>query len=144
MSSKLLSAVVCLATVLLGQSLEEVKREPDAEKRYQLALDVAKRSLDEAREAMTKVDATAMKSALAACAEATEFALTSLEAMGRQPYRNTKNYKKAELRTRDLLRRLDTLLKDANVDDRAGIESVYARVNAVHEKLLEGVMSKKS
>ncbi len=76
-------------------------------------------------------------------AEAVELALKALEDMGKPPYKNASNYKKAELRTRDFLRRIEALRKSANFEDRAALDSAFNRVNAVHETLIEGVMSKK-
>jgi hypothetical protein len=119
-----------LALLLLFMQIPDaVQKEPIPEKRYQLALDVA-------------IKASTDKNYNLA-AEATEFALKSLEDMGKPPYKNGGNYKKAELRTREILRRIDALIKEASIDDRPAVEAAHARINAVHEKVLEGVMSKK-
>ncbi len=134
---------ICLLMLVLAQSLDSIRPIPDAEKRYQMAFDVASRALDDARGAHKDSKPMDTKQFLDEAAEATEFALSSLEAMGKPPYKNTKNYKKAELRTREMLRRIETLLKDASVDDRDALQSAQNRVNTVHEKVLEGVMSKK-
>ena len=121
---------------LFAQLPDSVRNESDPEKRYQLAFDSASRSLDAARQSDTKL-------LLEDTATATEFALQSLEEMAKPAYKNTKNYKKAELRTREFLRRVDALLKDSGIDDRPSLLSAQARINAVHEKVLLGVMSKK-
>ena len=121
---------------LFAQIPDSVSREPDPEKRYMLAIDAASKSLDAARLSDTKAK-------LEEAAVATEFALKSLEDMAKPPYKNTKNYKKAELRTREFLRRVDALLKDTGFDDRPSLLAAQARINAVHETVLLGVMSKK-
>ncbi|MBM3760649.1 MAG: hypothetical protein FJW36_10430 [Acidobacteria bacterium] len=119
-----------LATLLLLMQIPDaVQNEPIAEKRYQLALDTATKA--------------AVDKNYNLAAEASEFALKSLEDMGKPPHKNGGNYKKAELRTREILRRVDALIKEAGIDERPTIEAAQSRINTVHEKLLEGVMSKK-
>lgn len=114
---------------LLSQVPDTVRNEPLPEKRYQLALDTAAKALESGD--------------MNLAAESTEFALESLEAMGKKPWQNGRNYKRMELRTRGFLRRADSIVKEAAVDDRPKLESLYNRINEVHEKVLTGVMSKK-
>jgi hypothetical protein len=129
-----MTAVLILC--LLAQIPDHVTNEPIAEKRYQLALDVAAKALMEARQSDPKAK-------LEEAAAATEFALKSLEAMDKPAYKNGRNYKRIELRTREFLRRAEALIKEASVEERPALEGAYNRINAVHEKVLEGVMSKK-
>lgn len=128
--------IVVWIFLLLAQVPDTVRNESDPEKRYQLAFDAASKALDAARQSNTKAK-------LDEAADATEFALKSLEQMSKPAFKNTKNYKKAELRTREFLRRVDSLLKGAGIDDRPTLLSAQARINAVHETVLLGVMSKK-
>jgi hypothetical protein len=127
---------VALILCLLAQIPDQVANEPVAEKRYQLALDVAAKALMDARQADPKAK-------LEEAAAATEFALKSLEAMDKPPHKNARNYKRIELRTREFLRRTEALIKEAGVEERPALEGAYNRINAIHEKVLEGVMSKK-
>jgi hypothetical protein len=128
---------------VLAQVPDAVRKEPAADKRVAAAYVFAGVSVDAARKAHGEADSEGTRKAVEDAAAAVEFALETLEGMGKPPYKNAGNYKKAELRTRELLRRLDTLVKDASVDDREILERAQARVTRVHEKLLEGVMSKK-
>lgn len=132
-----------LLLLLTAQTLDDVRKEADPAKRYLLALGSASRSLDAARSAHTAGSPGDTRNGLEQAAEATELSLQSLEATGKPPYKNADNYKKAELRTRDFLRRIEALLKDANFEDREALQSAFDRVNKVHETLIEGVMSKK-
>lgn len=127
--------IVVWIFLVLSQMSDSVRNEPNPEKRSQLAFDSASRSIDAARTSDTKEK-------LEAAAEAVEFALKSLESTGRPPSKNSGSYKKAELRTREFLRRVDAILKDSSIDDRPTLLSAQERINAVHEKLLLGVMSK--
>ncbi len=124
---------ICL---LLAQIPDPVRNEPDVEKRYQLALVEAGKILASAK------DNDPQKS-LEAAAELTEFALTTIESMGKPPHKNASNYKKIELKTREFLRRAEAIRKEASIDERPSLEAAFSRINAVHEKVLEGVMSKK-
>jgi hypothetical protein len=51
-------------------------------------------------------------------------------------------FKPAEMRVMTLSRRLHTLVGDISVDDRGWAEYTERQVEAVHEKLLLGVMKK--
>lgn len=115
--------------LLLAIVPDSVKNEPPGEKRYQAALVFALQSMVDG-----KIDDAV---------EGAEFALLSLEGMGKPPYKNAGNYKKAELRVRELLRRCDARIKEAGIDERPTLEKAHERLTAVHEKLLHGVMSKK-
>jgi hypothetical protein len=115
--------------LLLATVPDSVRNEPPGEKRYLAALAYAVQSMVDGR--------------IDDAVEGAEFALVSLEAMGKPPYKNAGNYKKAELRLRELLRRCDARIKEAGVDERPALEKAYERLTAVHEKLLQGVMSKK-
>lgn len=132
-----------LLLTLLSIDLHAVKSEPLLEKRAQRALDCAQEKLTEARKHYEMGDDAALTKALAETAEATEYALTSLEDMGKHPSRNVRHYKPAELRVRELLRRITTLRNDASIEQRPLVVECESRLNAVHEKLLEGVMSRK-
>jgi hypothetical protein len=122
--------------LLLAQIPDAVKNEPVAEKRYQLALAEAGKILEAAKD-------NEPKKSLEDAADLCEFALTTLESMGKPPHKNAGNYKKIELKTREFLRRVEAISKEASIDDRPGLEAAFNRINAVHEKVLEGVMSKK-
>jgi hypothetical protein len=121
---------VLLAALLLAQDV-------DPEKKYMPAFDAANKAIDASRAAGMD------KQELDRAAGEVEKVLQILVDTGKPPYKNAKHYKKAELKTREILRRIDTLLRDAGIDEREALQSAHDRVQAVHEKLLEGVMMKK-
>jgi len=127
----------------LGIDFEAVKAEPVLEKRAQRALDFAQERLTQARKHYEAAEDSDFARSLNLATEGAEFCLTSLEAMGKHPSRNTRHYKAAELRLRELLRRLTTLRNDVSVDLRPQVVEAENRVSLVHEKLLDGVMSRK-
>jgi len=135
--------LLLLSTTLWDQGFDAVKAEPVLEKRAQRAIDWAGTRLTEIRAAYDKGDYKQLKPAMGEVAEAAEFCLATLEAMGKHPAKNVKNYKLSEKRMRELLRRVTTFRADVGFDDRASVEPAEARINAVHEKLLAGALSRK-
>lgn len=134
------SLVLLTALVI---DLDSLKSEPILEKRAQRALDLAQERLTEARKHLETGDDSAFTKALKQAAEATEYSLASLEQMGKHPSRNVRHYKPAEIRLRELLRRITTLRNDTSIEQRPAVVQCEERISAVHEKLLDGVMSRK-
>lgn len=135
------SLLLMMAT--LAQDLAAVKAEPLLDKRAQKGIDFAGERLTNARAVYEKGDFKALAPAVAEVTTGAELCLQSLEAMGKHPSRNVKNYKLAERRIRELLRRVTTLRADVSAEDRAVVERAEQRINELHEKLLEGALSKK-
>jgi hypothetical protein len=84
-----------------------------------------------------------MESALGEVGESVELAYHSLTDTGKDARRNPKFFKRAELRTRELMRRLEGIRETVSYQDRALVEVVRDRVAAVHDELLKGIMSKR-
>ena len=124
---------------LLAFDLAAVKAEPDLVKRAARALDYAFEQLAEARKLTTDGDAQSLKAA----AEQINAGIDLMVETFGQSRRRTGDMKKAELRLRDLIRRLETLRQDAPFDERAVIEEVEKKARASNEKLLELVMGKR-
>jgi hypothetical protein len=127
--------ILALSLLLLSQLPENVKNEPIAAKRWILALDAADSALTAARQSAPRAN-------LELTAAAAEAALEALRELGK-PYKNSKHYKRAELRLRDFLKRADGIVKSAGIEDRPPLEAAYSRLNTVHELVLQGVMSRK-
>ncbi len=136
----------CLLILLLAPGfnadLSSVKAETNLERRSDLALDYANTQLDEAREAYHAGDAAKWQAAMEDARASVELSYQSLEET-RKNARNNKYYKRAELRTRELLRRLDGLRESVGFEERSVVEKVRDRVAEVHDDLLQGIMSKK-
>lgn len=127
----------------LAIDLDSVKSEPLPEKRAQRALDCAQERITDARKHYESGNDAALAKALQQAAEAAEYSVAALEEMGKHPSRNVRHYKPAELRVREILRRIETLRNDVSVDQRAPVVECEKRLAAVHDKLLDGVMSRK-
>jgi hypothetical protein len=67
----------------------------------------------------------------------------SLKDTGKDPRKSSKWFKKAEIGTRDLLRKMDAFEREMNFTDRGMLSQVKARVQRIHDNLLEGIMEGK-
>jgi hypothetical protein len=75
--------------------------------------------------------------------ESVELAETSLHQTGKNPRKNPRWFKHAEIVTRDLLRRLDTFQQEMNAADRPLLDAMKGEVQQAHDNLLLGVMGVK-
>ncbi len=127
--------------LVLAADLASVKMEPNLEHRSELALDYANQSVDSARSAAGSGDTAKMQSALADLSDAVDVMYQALSETGKNP-RNNKYFKRAELRTRELIRRLNGLSQTVDLDDRDAVNKVRDHVAEIHDNLLKGIMSK--
>lgn len=134
--------IPALLMMVLAADLASVRSEPNLERRSEMALDYANQSVDAARDAYNAADAAKMQAALAEAQEAVDLAYQALSESGKNP-RNNKYFKRAELRTRELVRRLNGLAQTVDVDDRDPVNKIRDHVAEVHDNLLQGIMSKK-
>jgi primosomal protein N'' len=84
-----------------------------------------------------------MKSALQELGLSVELALQSLRDTGKHPSKSTKHYKRGEIKTRQLHRRLESFGQEVNLDDRDAVNAVERKVQSIHDEFLNGVMSRK-
>lgn len=131
-----------LLILFLAADLASVRNEPNLERRSELALDYASQTVVAARDAYNSGDSTKMQAALGEGGEAVDVAYQALSDTGKNP-RNNKYFKRAELRTRDLIRRLDGLAQTVGVDERDLVHKLREHVAEVHDNLLKGIMSKR-
>ena len=131
----------CLLTLLVGVDLGAIKSDPNPEHRSELALDYANAALGSARTAYEDGDVAKMQESLDSAGEAVALVLESLDSSGKNP-RNNKFYKRAELRLRDMTRRLEGLRERVGFEDRAAVEKLHEQVTDVHDKLLKSIMGK--
>lgn len=136
-------AVALGAAGVVRADLEQVKAEPNLEKRSKLALDNAQDALKSAREAYDKGETAQVEARAKEILDSVELAEASLNDTGKNPRKNPRWFKHAEIVTRDLLKRIDAFQQDMNVADRPMLDSAKAKVQQVHENLLLGIMEGK-
>lgn len=123
--------------------LGAVKAEPNLEKRSDRALAHAHRALETASRAYKTGELKKVEASLAEALEAINLSEQSLRDSGKNPRRSPKHFKRAEIEIRKLIRRLDGLRDAMSVDDRPMVEALGRRAHEIHERLLNGIMSKK-
>ncbi|MCL5744383.1 MAG: hypothetical protein M1541_10730, partial [Acidobacteria bacterium] len=67
----------------------------------------------------------------------------SLKETGKNPSKSPKHFKHAEIRTRELLRRMDDFRQEMSVDDRAILDKIEPTIRKIHDELLLGIMGVK-
>jgi hypothetical protein len=132
-----------LLITFLAFDLAAVKSEPNLERRSDRALENAHAALDSARAAYKSSDFDATQSALEEVRESVDLSYQSLRETGKEA-RRSQAFKRAELRTRELLRRLEGLRESFSVTDRALLDKVRDHVAEVHDDLLKSIMGRRN
>lgn len=132
--------MVCLA---LSFDLAAIKLEPNLERRSERAMDNATIAMDLARDASTAGETAKVKAELEELGASVDLAYQALVESGKSARRNPKFFKRAELKTRELMRRMNGLALAVDSDDRPFVESVEGRVSKVHDDLIRDIMQKK-
>jgi hypothetical protein len=131
------------ASLLSAFDLDAIRKEPNLEKRSELALGNAEAALDRARDAYQKGEDAGFKAALAEVSDSIELCKQSLDESGKNARKSPKYFKKAEIGIRKLSRRLDNLQVEVSVDDRPTVEPVVGRAHKLQEEILLAIMGKK-
>lgn len=138
---------VMLAAVLiagpLGADLSAVLAERNLEKRSRKALENAAAALKAADKSYWQGNLKQTLAALEEVRESVDLSYESLKQTGKDPSRSPKHFKRAEIKTRELLRKMRDFRERMAVDDRPHIDKVRARVQEVHDDLLLGIMGRK-
>jgi hypothetical protein len=134
----------CFALCLGAADLEAVKKEPDLQKRSNLALDVAAAALKEARALPAEGGSSAdLEKGMDTMIEAVELSLKSLRDTGKRPNKLTPYYKRGELKTHEMQKQIENLIQALAFDNRPPAEKAQARLIVLHDEFLFGVMSGK-
>lgn len=124
-------------------SLDTARAEPNFEKRSRLALDNADAAYLRSRADFDAGKLEAAAADLREVQQSVELAKEALDQTRQNPSRKPKNFKYAETRTRDLLRKLKGWQESVDSSDRPMIEAVRNRIQEVHDEWLTGIMGKK-
>ena len=143
---RVLPALLVVAFALTGTARADLKAalaERDLGKRSKLALENANSAMKEARAAFEKGESPALTAAVNEVQESVDLAYDSLKSTGKDPRKSPKWFKHAEIETRDLLKKVETLQRDLNFQDRPMLDKLKARLQQVHDDLLVGLMEGK-
>lgn len=131
---------VLFAGLLFGLDLAAVKAEPNLEKRSEKALVYAGELLTAMRAELDRNDVEKIKDQLLEFEAAVDLSVDSLKATGKNARRSPKYFKRAELRLRELQRRLTTFRQDMSFDDRPVLDRVTAHVAKKIDDLVEATL----
>jgi hypothetical protein len=127
-----------------ADSLEQIRKEPDLVRRGERALAYADAAAVRARQIVRESGSRAhLFEVLEETVQAAELSLKSFRDTGRKASKLSKQYKRGELRSREIVRQLGDIASALSIDDRPGAEKLRDRVSLVHEEYLLGVMSGK-
>jgi hypothetical protein len=132
-----------LLILCLAFDLAAIKLEPNLERRSERALDNASAAMDTARDASSAGESEKVKAAVEELRDSVDLAYQSLVDSGKSARRSPKFFKRAELKTRELMRRLEGLAQAVDAEDRVFVVSVRDRVSQVHDNLIQDIMQKK-
>ncbi len=118
-------------------------QQPNLEQQARLSLDKADKALSEARAAYDKRDLELTKSLVREMLTDVQLAEKSLADTGKDARRRPKQFKLGEMRTREMLKRIDSLENDMDIDDRAFVAEAKIKVQAIHDEWLLGIMGAK-
>lgn len=138
----LTAAALAASLATLGASLPQARSEPNLEKRSDLAMDNAHLALDKAREAYKAGDIDATKTALDEVNESVDLSYDSLANSGKDPHKSGA-FKRAEMKARELMRRLDGLKETAAAVDQEIFDALRSKVSSIHDDLLNGILIKR-
>ena len=143
----MISACVVVAAMLLATparaDLASVKAETKLDKRAQKALDNADQAFKAAQKAYLDGNLKESEAAFQEVGESVVLADESLRGTGKNPSRSPRHFKNAEIRTRELIRKLTDFGQRMNFEDRAQVEKVRATIEKIHDELLLGIMGGK-
>jgi hypothetical protein len=124
-------------------SLDQVKAEPNAERRARAAIDYASVAEKNAEAEYAKGDVENLAAELKNVEASFDTAEDAFKASGKTPGRNPGPFKYAELRSRELLIRLGDLEQRMDVGDRSVVGRVKAKIQEIHDAWFEGIMGRK-
>ncbi|MEO8049652.1 MAG: hypothetical protein ABI833_04480 [Acidobacteriota bacterium] len=123
--------------------LASVQREPNLERRSQFAMEYANSALDTAQTAYRANEMDKTRASLDEAGEAVKLAYSSLKETGKNARRDPKYFKRTELSTRKMLRRIEGMTESMSFEDRPLTKKLREQVAAVHDSLLQDIMSKR-
>jgi len=133
-----------LTSLLFAEIPKSILEERDLEKRSELALKEADDQISEAAKSYKSApEMKEFQAHLDSIGELAQFSLKSLQDSGKRAGRRPKYFKRAEMKLRSLLRRLDTLEMDVSAEDRPPVEKIKLAVAEAHEQVLQDIMSKR-
>jgi hypothetical protein len=123
-------------------SLDQVKADPNPDRRAKEAIDYASVAEKNAEAAYAKGEMRSVAAELKDVAESLDAAQEAFVAGHKTPGRNPTPYKYAEQRSRELLIRLNDLERKMDSSERSVVVDTKAKVQELHDAWFEGIMGR--
>ncbi len=138
-----LITILLLLAQAAPPSLDQIRSEPNLERRAKLAVEFAAAAERRAEAAYTAGNMASTASELKEMALGVELAQAAFSQTGKTPMRHPGPYKSAELKTQEILVRLADLEKRMDAEERAAVEGPRTKVQDIHDEWFDGIMRKK-
>jgi hypothetical protein len=136
---------MCVLFLLAGAAAAQqdaAKTETDPNRRAEMAVDQADHELDAARTSWQAGDWDKTQAALARLKELADLAGSSLDQTTQAP-RNNHHYKNVEMKLRALIRRVDAFRLEVDYEQRDTVNDVETRLQELHDRILDAVMTRR-
>ena len=138
-----LLALFILLAAPVPSSLDQIKAEPNPERRAKAAIDLAVTAERNAEAAFSSGNQQDVVSQLNTMKASMELTRDSLVVSRKTPGRNPQLYKYFELRSHELLIRLEDFERRMSFEDRDAVAVPRASVQEIHDFWFEGIMGRK-
>ena len=135
--------IAAMSIQMYAADLASIRQEPNLERRSQLAIDYANSALDAAHNQYQAGDTAKTEATLGDVGASVDLAYQSLLDTGKEARRDPKFFKRLELATRQLMRRIEGMAESMGYQDRPAAEKLRDRVAVIHDDLIKAIMSKK-
>lgn len=117
--------------------------EPNPEKRYAKALDLAVAAVNAARKKYENGSLEDFRSSLILVEKSVRFADETLRGTGKNPAKSPKHFKRAEQKIRDIMRKLSGLEDAVSVDDRTPVRKTYDALEKLQEEIVMDIVGRR-
>ena len=124
-------------------TLDQVRADPNPEHRAKAAVDYAMIAERAAEQASDNGDGARLATELKNMVAAMELARDSFTAAGKTPSRQPGSFINVELRSHDILHRLEDLRHKMDVDQQPILDGPIMKVQEIHDAWFDGIMGKK-
>jgi hypothetical protein len=138
-----LFAILLLLAQPAPLTLDQIRADANLEHRAKAAVDYAAAAERLAEAAYDKGDMEAVTAALNNMATGAEIARDALAQTGKSPMHHPGPFKSAELRTEEVLVRLDDLERRMDASERDVLKVPKDKVQEIHDAWFDGIMGKK-
>ena len=129
--------------LLSSLDIESVRNEPNLERRAELALENANEAIDRAKQFAADAKYDKLHLAVVEVQDSVELCHESLAATGKDPRKNTRQFKRVEMKIHQLTRRLRGFAGEVSVEDKPVVEKAANRLDEINDEIVTGIFTKR-